>query len=65
MANNPITSLFSGITSFSSKNDAAGVDEIKDRMQSARVVDISLNSNSTMWSEVGDWGTRSRIEKKL
>jgi len=65
MANNPITSLFSGITSFSSRNDTAGVDEIKDRIQSARVVDISLNSNSAMWSEVGEWGAIGTIKFQL
>ena len=65
MANNPITSLFSSAGSFGNKSSNTGIDEIKMRMQSARVVDISLNSDSTMWVGNGEWGGIGTIQFQL
>ena len=63
MANNPITSLFSSAGSFGNRSDsAAGIDELRMKMQSARVVDISLNSDSTMWVNSGEWGGIGTIQ---
>ena len=52
MANNPITSLFGSPTT--TKVDPS-IALLKDKMISARVVDISLNSDSTMWEAAGEW----------
>ena len=66
MANNPITSLFSSAGSFGSRSDnASGIDELKMKIQSARVVDISLNSDSTMWVNSGEWGGIGTIQFQL
>ena len=65
MANNPITSLFSSAGSFGNKSSNTGIDEIKMRIQSARVVDISLNSDSTMWVGNGEWGGIGTIQFQL
>ena len=63
MANNPITSLFGSISD--AVTDIKGIDDIRDRIQSARVTDISLNSNSTLWNETGEWNGIGTIKFQL
>jgi len=65
MANNPITSLFAGISD--TLQDARGniFTDKNDEVIAARVIDISLNSNSTMWDEVGQWAGIGTIKFQL
>ena len=65
MANNPITSLFAGISE--NLQDARGniFSDKNDEVIAARVIDISLNSNSTMWDEVGQWAGIGTIKFQL
>lgn len=65
MANNPITSLFAGISD--TLQDARGniFSDKNDEVIAARVIDISLNSNSTMWDEVGQWAGIGTIKFQL
>jgi len=64
MANNPITSLFGNGVVNTSPNDIR-VEEIKDRLITARVVDISLNTNSALWGKTGEWGGIGTIQFQL
>ena len=64
MANNPITSLFGNGVENTSFNDNR-INDIKDRLITARVVDISLNTNSTLWDQTGQWGGIGTIQFQL
>jgi len=66
MANNPITSLFGGVAdSFGENVQNQKLDQIQAAIQSARVVDINLNSDSTMWGNVGQWSGIGTIKFQL
>ena len=41
------------------------ISELKNRMIAARVVDISLNSNSKIWKKTGKWGGIGTIQYQL
>jgi hypothetical protein len=64
MANNPITSLFGNGVENTSFNDNR-INDIKDRLITARVVDISLNTNSPLWDQTGQWGGIGTIQFQL
>ncbi len=63
MADNPFISLFGRVSDV--VVDVKNIDDIRDRIQSARVVDISLNSNSTLWADTGEWGGIGTIKFQL
>ena len=63
MADNPFISLFGRVSD--AVVDVKNIDDIRDRIQSARVVDISLNSNSTLWADTGEWGGIGTIKFQL
>ena len=44
-------------------NESLGI--LKDKMLAARVIDISLNSNSTLWEQTGEWQGIGSIQFQL
>ena len=44
-------------------NESLGI--LKDKMLAARVIDISLNSNSTLWKQTGEWQGIGSIQFQL
>ena len=44
-------------------NETLGI--LKDKMLSARVIDISLNSNSPLWEQTGEWKGIGTIQFQL
>tara|TARA_B100001769_G_scaffold263555_1_gene246944 strand:+ start:543 stop:1889 length:1347 start_codon:yes stop_codon:yes gene_type:complete len=66
MANNMFDSLLGGPgQSFSDNVQNSIIGDIDKKVIPARVIDISLNSNSTMWDEVGEWSGIGTIKFQL
>ncbi len=47
--------FLSNFVSKTARKVESALDTLKDKVITARVVDISLNSNSSIWSENGEW----------
>ena len=65
MANNPFTSLMGSRSDSLGDNQQSQVDQVDEKLQSARVVDISLNTDSTMWESAGEWNGLGTIKFQL
>ena len=66
MANNMFDSLLGGPgQQFGESVQNSKLDELSKKVIPARVIDISLNSNSTMWDEVGEWAGIGTIKFQL
>jgi len=66
MANNMFDSLLGGPgQQFAESVQNSKLDELSKKIIPARVIDISLNSNSTMWDEVGEWAGIGTIKFQL
>ena len=66
MANNPFSSLLGGVADgFGESIQNQKLDQISSKIQSARVVDTNLNTDSTMWSNVGEWAGLGTIKFAL
>ena len=66
MANNMFDSLLGGPgQSFAENVQNSKLDELSKKIIPARVIDISLNSNSTMWDEYGEWAGIRTIKFQL
>ena len=63
MANNPITSLF-GQGKTKGPN-LRSIEDVKDKLITARVVDISLNTDSALWDKTGMWNGIGTISFQL
>ena len=55
MAVNRGLSFLSNFVSKSIRRVDGALDSLKDKVVAARVIDINLNSNSTLYSQTGEW----------